>query len=143
MGYTHYWSFDDKIAPEAWQKIMEDAKKLIVATSVKLLHDYDEPNSHPYVGEDKIWLNGAGDEGHETFVLTPKPTAFEFCKTAQKPYDLIVCAILAVAHEHAGISVRSDGDAPDWTPALVFASATLGRAIILPLEVNGGNDGAL
>ena len=143
MGYTHYWSFDKEIKPDVWQKIAEDAKRLIERSPAKLALDYDTPAEVPYVNIDAIHFNGVGDEGHETFVLSVNPTAFEFCKTANKPYDLVVCAVLAVAHEHAGISVRSDGDARDWQPALDWAAQVLGRTVKLPLEVNGGNDGAL
>jgi len=60
-----------------------------------------------------IYLNGIGSDGHETFVLAhPNPTTVEdnswciggkpgeingFCKTARKPYDLVVCAVLCRA----------------------------------------------
>ena len=133
MGYTHYWDHP-MIDAEKWDKIVEDAKKLVAASPVKLAHDCDEPETPPHVGNENIWFNGVGDDGHETFVLTRKGTDFDFCKTAQKPYDLIVVAILAVAAAH-GVSVRADGDAPDWKDGLEYASRILGRPVALPSEI--------
>ena len=44
---------------------------------------------------------------------------FEFCKTAQKPYDKYVVAMLiAVAQITDSISVSSDGDQEDWLEGL-------------------------
>lgn len=138
MGYTHYWNHD-AITPEVWAKIMDDTKKLIVASQVKLVYEYDEPQKHPYVGEDAIHFNGVGDDGHETFVLNPNACGFEFCKTARKPYDLTVCAVLAAAAEH-GIEVSSDGDAADWVDGVEFASKTLGRKVPMPEKISGQKD---
>jgi hypothetical protein len=60
-----------------------------------------------------IFLNGIGSDGHETFALAPPnptPDGYSgwwlgdtasggngFCKTARKPYDIIVCAVLCRA----------------------------------------------
>jgi len=70
---------------------------------------------------------------HETFVIQrkyPKDNRsyttpneyFAFCKTARKPYDLMVCAVLILykLHFQDRVSVCSDGDFEDWAPALNF-----------------------
>ena len=64
---------------------------------------------------DGIRLNGLYED-HEPFELTPAPGQSDFCKTARKPYDETVTAILIRAKVRAGsaIKIRSDGDWSDW-----------------------------
>jgi hypothetical protein len=77
-----------------------------------------------------IWLNGAGprepeheDLAHETLLIDPHPGAarkmdqlrakgfvWEFCKTARKPYDVAVGAILIRCHQHAPEAFVFDSD---------------------------------
>lgn len=135
MGYTHYWKIRGTIDPENWANIVDDAKKLVEKSPVKIVYEYDTTDA-PQVNDSAIHLNGQGDDGHETFCLMPGMTDFEFCKTANKPYDLIVCAILAVAASHTNyIRVTSDGEPEDWAEAMVYASSILGRPIVCPLPV--------
>lgn len=78
-----------------------------------------------------IILDGQGELGHETFVLTSAGPEFDewfsptmqFCKTARKPYDLLVCSMLVlIDHFVPGwLSIRSDGTPEDWEAALQFA----------------------
>jgi len=68
-----------------------------------------------------IRFNGKDDEGHETFMLTPDPSDFNFCKTAQKPYDLVVVAILCLLAHRTDTGVSSDGDRSDWAEGLKLA----------------------
>jgi hypothetical protein len=48
----------------------------------------------------------------------------------------VVCAILAIAREHAPdlIRVTSDGNAIDWQPPLCFASQVLSRDVPRPFD---------
>ena len=65
---------------------------------------------------DGIRLNGLDDE-HEPFELAPGlVNVRRFCKTARKPYDETVTAILIRAKVRAGsaIRIRSDGDWREW-----------------------------
>lgn len=49
-----------------------------------------------------IWLNGVGDDGHEPLVLNQLiGDKFNFIKTAQKDYDIVVACILLRAHSLA------------------------------------------
>jgi hypothetical protein len=52
---------------------------------------------------------------------------FEFCKTAQKPYDIAVTAFLVIAKHYLGdaIIVRSDGEMSDWTLGIGIVVQTL------------------
>ena len=138
MGYTHYWRKPNPISLGAWEQIKDDAQKLIAASPVTIQYEDDDVRP-PEVSDAHIRFNGVGEDSYETFVLDPAMDEFQFCKTAAKPYDLIVCAILAVAQEHAGKSIRvsSDGDAGDWKDGIEFASKTLGRPVPLPPVVSG------
>ena len=133
MGYTHYWGHAG-IDTETWKRITDDVEKILKTTRVPLLHEYDEPGTKPEVSEVQIFLNGVEDDGHGTFFLTPNSTNFEFCRTVQKPYDQVVCAILIVAAKHAEIDVRSDGDVDDWKPGLALVTAACGPGYEIPLK---------
>jgi hypothetical protein len=135
MGYTHYWKHGN-IPANVWAKIANDATKLIVASDVDLAFDYDEPTKLPQANDANVRFNGVGDDGHETFLIHPASTSFEFCKTASKPYDKIVCAVLAVFKEHGGdiVEITSDGDEPDWQEGLDYAAKVLGRKVNLPVK---------
>ena len=76
------------------------------------------------------------DLGHETFILKRKawknleyrknePMLFSFCKTARKPYDLMVCACLILYKYYFKdeVIIHSDGGESDWTPALEFVQS--------------------
>lgn len=81
-----------------------------------------------------IAFNGIEDESHESFVLPASGLGdFEFCKTAQKPYDEVVVAALARLAEVEGIKVSSDGNAADWEDGVKLASKVLGRKVSNPL----------
>ena len=77
--------------------------------------------------ERKSWKDSIeNDLDHETFLLTRKDSGnFNFCKTARKPYDLMVCAVLFLAKYHLKdkIKISSDGDMEDWKPAIEFVES--------------------
>jgi hypothetical protein len=125
MGYTHYWYQKGNVAPEVWGKITEAVEKIIAATpKVEIKREYNSI-SPPLINKQEITFNGIGDLGHETFWLTreqqptpqwqttPNPLGtFSFCKTANKPYDLLVCATLLIAKCYADdvFTLASDGE---------------------------------
>ena len=120
------------------------------------LRDILEPSSGQKLAitDDMIWFNGReeNDQGHETFHLerkstkesyrtfplkdqdgkiledTEKEECFTFCKTARKPYDIVVCCCLLIAKKHLGglISVSSDGDEVEWNDAINLCQKHLG-----------------
>ncbi len=87
-----------------------------------------------------------GDCSHETFLVrrvedTPqpwrgglaegRPEYFSFCKTAYKPYDLIVTAAMIILKHHLGAAVytSSDGDTAhdhEWKDAMRLCQRELG-----------------
>jgi hypothetical protein len=126
MGYTHYFTQQRGITNEEWAAIMKDAKEILAATmnsGIKLAWEFDAPNKMPEVSEKRIRFNGIGGGGHETFLLprTHSSTRGDFCKTARKPYDVAVGAILLSMNHRApgGWSIGSDGDLRDdeWNKA--------------------------
>lgn len=170
MGYTQYWT--PRVAsPEEWEKLVERAKKLkdnLPKYSESAGGGFGEDAGRwkrvikirgglgvgkPSFNKKLIWFNGDEKRGldHETFSIEPKPTGWNFCKTARKPYDLLVCAILIAAHDIVGYEVSSDGDFNDWKPAIKFYMDTVyGEMLdedqmrtILPeflFEEQGGNE---
>lgn len=142
MGYTHYWNQKRSFTTAEWRSITAASTAVLTNAAkdgIDLLYEYDS-NEPPLVNEDIIHFNGKGDDGHETFVLTRarrakfdyeeqsefnRDGAFEFCKTAQKPYDVAVTAVLLIARHHApnAITLSSDGDATDWGHGLALARA--------------------
>ncbi|MEM8783466.1 MAG: hypothetical protein AAGE65_11505 [Planctomycetota bacterium] len=81
--------------------------------------------------------------GHEAFYLprvfhpepyqTPDPRGryFAFCKTARKPYDLLVtAALVALKHHFPEVQVLSDGHAEDWSAGLRLTRDVLGNGVL-------------
>lgn len=80
----------------------------------------------PMINESQVWFNGDEKTGmdHETFGIKWYPEegkVNDFCKTARKPYDFLVCfSLLAFKHSFNDPNVfnfSSDGDNQDWQPS--------------------------
>ena len=96
MGYTHYWD-NPGFSDVEWEALLNEADD-ILGQCPDLCWEYDQPDRLPEIGPDVIRFNGKGGSGHETFYLEKTPAReFAFCKTALKPYDSAVIAILAAA----------------------------------------------
>jgi len=95
------------------------------------------------IDDDIIRFNGVEDDGHETFILTRTKRAkydyesqeeydvdgaFDFCKTARKPYDVLVTSSLLAAMRIANGAwvVGSDGDEYDWEKGIALVTKVLG-----------------
>lgn len=149
MGYTHYFRHGNA-TNEAWDKIISDCKRLYenmpkhstssgACYSLEPLKIDDQDGGEPIFDNERILFNGAGyeDADHETFIINKiNNDEFEFCKTARKPYDLMVQACLIVYHHHSPdtIDVGSDGDNDDWKAAKKFVRETLGYGSTLDFE---------
>lgn len=97
---------------------------------------------------ERIAFNGTdeGDMGHETFIFAdqrslpyegadPDRLGWAFCKTARKPYDVVVTAVLTYLAADWGFEVSSDGDVPDWEAGVALAEEALARQFANPLIV--------
>ena len=145
MGYTHYWRQLRDFTDTEWQELTRLAK-LIIADNEGILSDGFGEGGKPEVNGEHIWFNGLGEDSHETFRITKKKRAkedyeeqeaydrqgaFDFCKTAQKPYDKYVVAVLCALYnievkewplgDGKIMSISSDGNTEDWTEGLFHA----------------------
>jgi hypothetical protein len=133
MGYTHSWTPTHTFSCFEFDRLRSAVKQIIAtaalepwSTGIELQRD----------DADEIWLNGSPLNGqaeddvcHETFCLGRLHTSFQFCKTAQKPYDTVVVACLIAAQVialEAGFSMKlsSDGDEDDWRDGFALYEAT-------------------
>lgn len=137
MGYTHYWRSAPKLTN--WALFAKVVTEILAVNKVPVQFESDDPRPVE-VTDSRVRFNGVGADGHETFyfmrdnpldvedVRTEKQERrFAFCKTATKPYDAVVCAVLLAANEAFGaeIDVSSDGTWGDWSPGRrLFLKAT-------------------
>jgi hypothetical protein len=147
MGYTHYWSFkasrgDAKQVEAKYQRAVKACDKVVKFYS-KLNGGLSGYSAHAK-GYGGINVNGSGDDGHETFILREhysQNEAGNFCKTAQKPYDIVVVACLIILQHYLGtnIEVGSDGDVSEWHDGMQLAQKISG---LKTLKVPNGTCGA-
>lgn len=157
MGYTHYWSF--KARPKGLAKQTEETYQLAVRQCQKLIRSYNKDlkaidNKHPnrlsgfsahtkrleYNG---LEVNGTQDLSHEKFYLREhysQNESFNFCKTASKPYDIVVVACLVILKHYLSelIEVSSDGESKDWSSGLMLAKQyTKIKSLVVPFKKAG------
>jgi hypothetical protein len=149
MGYTHYWYRHDH-APmsdhtrtrshKAYANLSHDAMRICVRAIKNDIAIADgNGEGFPEFSEHYFSLNGTSvyDLWHETFTWHALPIipewqthdmelhngkqgVFYCCKTARKPYDAVVTAILLRALDHYTddygllLTVSSDGNWDEW-----------------------------
>ena len=113
MGYAHYFELQkaEKKIPEKALKIIEPILEEAYKTGL-IQQEYDKPEP-PICTEKEIAFNGVGENGHETFYFRPNFTDFNFCKTARKPYDIVVMKVLLVLKCFFDIDLGTDGNFED------------------------------
>lgn len=128
MGYTHYFEYSEDLPAEKFAAFSHDVKRLFEATDILITGGWGEPGTSPEVTDFRVVFNGLEPDSHETFALTRFGSGFNFCKTQQKPYDVMVVAVLTAAHHHFGstISISSDGEASDWSEGIAMCEKVLG-----------------
>ena len=135
MGYTHYWHIA-KISQHStrFTQAVGDMAKVIRNSPVPLAGPLG--TGKPKLAKTYVSFNGVPPNDHETFLF---PEQDGFCKTAQKPYDIVVVACLAIAKDVFGAEIRvsSDGKGEDWDAGVRLASEVLGREIENPIEGEG------
>ncbi len=143
-GYTHYWTW--KEAPTAAQlsAASADLERLLAAHPELVAV---QPTARPDGGAGdggtlpSVWVafNGVGPAAHEDFVF-PGNHGFNFCKTAQKPYDAVVTAALLVARDHFGpevLAIESDGSfSAEWQPGAALYTAVFSRPARDPTTIH-------
>jgi hypothetical protein len=133
MGYTHYWRRPRYNSGSAYMfgQLALDAKKIIKQAEqngvrIRNGNGVDEPEFSEFyfsINGDAV-ASTANDQdlAYETFYWEgiptiqkwrkDEPTTFDFCKTAYKPYDAVVTAILIRAKHIYGscVEISSDGE---------------------------------
>ena len=125
MGYTHYYEQKRNFTNKEWNRVLQafnvilDHFKETNFKETKIVLQVDQAD------ETCIIFNGIGHNAHETFVMNKDNVGFNFCKTARKDYDVVVCLLLLVAHCYVVkegakpvFSVGSDGEwEEEWAEA--------------------------
>lgn len=141
MGYTHYWDQSRALTDEEWAQVLDATGKIVKAANKRGIVLGNWLGEHaPVVTGNEVAFNGdaACGHDHESFVIKQKDAEWTFCKTARKPYDLAVTAVLAylASAHHSVFSVSSDGGAAEWEDGCMLASEALGTHIANPMIVN-------
>jgi hypothetical protein len=120
MGYTHYWD-NPGFTEDQWDVVRDHTKKILAASTIKVQYE-DDDKRPPVRSTELIRFNGVEDKGHETFYLERVPRrTFGFCKTARKPYDEIVVAMLTMLVSVVPeFSWSSDGEFPEFAEGLAL-----------------------
>lgn len=131
MGYTHYWNLKKKPSnyKEGWLNVQLDIQKILRVKSNDIILRGGDGSGSPEFTNEFICFNGDGSKGldHETFYFDGV-TDFSFCKTARKPYDLIVCLILiSLKNNIEGFDFSSDGDKDEWEEIFEFYETHIGN----------------
>jgi hypothetical protein len=130
MGYTHYWRHAE-LPADLFAEITADAKAIVAASPVPLA-GFDGTGA-PEFSDFEFMLNGANPDDYETFGLNRDATDYDFCKTGQRPYDVVVTAILLRAAALAfardvKFEFWSDGDLDvDWAAGRELVGKVFGR----------------
>jgi hypothetical protein len=131
-----------------------DAKKIIAEgerDGIRIRNAYGE--GEPEFNEARFAINGDAshyvegrDLAHETFCWEgipsisewrkDEPETFDFCKTAYKPYDVVVTAILIRAKTIYGdcVKISSDGDWQEWQAGREMYEKVFGEIAECPFK---------
>lgn len=148
MGYTSYFRQKPVLDQEKFNEFSAVVAKLLNTDEARklLAYEYNQTNKPPVVSNQEVRFNGKEDDGHETFLFARETKignyqkekgagmAFNFCKTAQKPYDKYVVACLIIAKSIFGkdVAISSDGDLNDWQVGKGLAE----QAMFSTIELN-------
>ena len=136
MGYTHYWRAEN-VNNTKYQAALTDIEKIVKEASKTIpLARWDGKEGTSPLFNDGISFNGVEDNGCETFSIPKKSSelkGFDFCKTRNRPYDVVVTASLTRLAEVENIHVSSDGDEAEWEDGVTMASEILGRKLVNPV----------
>jgi hypothetical protein len=158
MGYTHYWTQTRNFTTDEMRDIGDKVRKIIAAAEgMKLPYTdysgYPKPprtteipvvicggmgEGDPEITSERVWFNGQGpDYDHETFGFNArrKPDDWGFCKTARKPYDVVVVACLTFLATDYGFEVSSDGDHEELQAGVDLCCQALGKDYAHPLTI--------
>jgi hypothetical protein len=116
MGYTNYWENKGDFDQRNWDDAVMEINE-IFRRHRDIIQYEDDNDMKPLACRREIRFNGKGEDGHETFYVSPE-NGFGFCKTARKPYDIAVKEVLIALSHFCNFDVSSDGDEEDWNEAI-------------------------
>jgi hypothetical protein len=131
-----------RIIRYATGKCFDGAGGYHAADPVKIC-DFDGQGA-PKLTKEHIAFNGEAPElDHESFYFEAKRSlpypggtlGWACCKTARKPYDVVVVACLTFLSRDYGFEVSSDGDVADWEAGVKLAEDALARDFANPLII--------
>jgi hypothetical protein len=162
LGYTHYHHQHRTFTVAEWATICVDVAAILKdvehVQGVALADGEGAAGTRPTINKSHILFNGIGDDAHEGFYLSrarpkkedhqkPEQRGWSFTKTACKPYDLAVTAVLAYLSsvpvsdqpdQVNPLTVSTDGDGHDWLAGVALAQRVIARAaniIDIPLDI--------
>lgn len=172
MGYTHYFEKFGytEISEAEKENIVKDVKKVFQYIKKHFMTIDGEPliingESYKYAVANKnfILFNGTdklptktefenrneselSQLSHETFYFDFSQKQFNgFCKTARKPYDIVVCCVLIILKEHLGYKFKfsSDGEYnnDEWLKAIELYNNVFNEYLIVKNSI--GNETAI
>mgnify|MGYP003110094302 CR=1 FL=1 len=116
MGYTNYWYQRKSFTNEEWSKVLDEYDYIKDVLGGSVIFDESDVKQIMFNG------NPENDQDHETFVLHKEAqtepdyegqdVSFNFCKTAEKPYDIAVWHLLSFCHTHTNAIWRISRDRP-------------------------------
>lgn len=93
-----------------WAALTKEVKKLLKNSKVPLANGAGDEGTKPQFDDNAISFNGVGEDSHETAFVSKDASGFEFCKTAQKPYDSIVVKFYKLVRKYDPlVKLSSDG----------------------------------
>ena len=132
MGYSHYFSRNLTASnnAEAYNKFRNGVEQIIAQATregIEIADGQGQTLGGWDASETRVSFNGLDDQAHETFSFdavcpeqksynTQSPMYFDFCKTAEKPYDVVVTASLLLLKDCYGdaVDISSDGYWSEW-----------------------------
>jgi hypothetical protein len=116
MGYTHYWEPSTPTDAKTWERFTRIVDRIKEKAGVEL----DDES-----GPERVFLNGIGEDSHETFVIGRETTGFNFCKTARKPYDSVVVGCLEAAKRLGMFDWSSDGSGDEHADGIALCEEAM------------------
>lgn len=140
MGYTHYFPQKHDFTETEWKSITTFAKKLFKYKKDILANWNGDKGTKPEISETEISFNGIDEDAHETCTIHRfNDKEFNFCKTAEKPYDAVVVALLIYINDVAksALDISSDGNKADWKAGLdlICHGSNSKKMVILPKNI--------
>jgi hypothetical protein len=152
MGYTHYIRRDivRSSGPGAYLRFTNGVEKIFAEAKTRGIEIGDAfgESTTPEISETRVAFNGMGDDAHETFAwdavvssqpahAAGQPMLSDFCKTAEKPYDTVVVAVLLWLKDcyTDAVDISSDGYWSEWYDGRDLFRTVFGFEAEAPFEI--------